>query len=436
MNNNKKANSENIIELVQNEKKGKFGICCLNCIIIKSSISDIESFIEKHNIPIPKNEILTNLDYLKYITAFFYNQYQEKKGEEDIGKSFLEYIGEIFINEELFKKYLSYLDFYAKQDLIDAFSDYCADLGITVYNARKVKNYSLDLYLTKRKPFLRTESVIVKTGSEMEEEQYEMGIQSLKNASKIAYWRVFVTTPIGILKIGLDRIIDDMINYNIWLYVVDPVRERVFGVTKGDKSDDRDKNLRDEYINRLPRKPIRAPSKIMEISEYKFNESDSYNPDEFILFDILSNIEHNKIMISVDEEPQYEDIFQNIIIIDKDSGIPMISFPDQKDNDNRDLVSGFLTAMDSFVARMGGPGNLEEINYKGFFIQAAYSKNIKIALFLSEQANKSLKQRLEYLVNYFEKNFHNEILHFQKSGDTALFNDNEIIPMIRQILDV
>ncbi|MFW5895609.1 MAG: hypothetical protein ACOCT9_02575 [archaeon] len=433
--NDLKPNFENIIHLIQQEKQGKFGIICLNCILIKSLMEDVQAFIEKYKIPIPEGEILTNLDYLKYICVHFYKQFQEKKAEMANNKSFLEYIGEIFINEEIFSKYLALLDFYAHQDLLEAFADYCANIGFTVYNARKVEDYSLNLYLSKRTPFLRTEAAIVKTGNEMNIAQYEEALENLNAASKIAYWKVFVTTPVGVLKIGLERIIEDMRQSHIWLYVIDPIRMRVFGVVKGDKQN-RDKDLRDKFINKLPRKPLRVPSKIMDISNYKFNESDSYDPDDFVLYDILSQIEHNKLMISVDEVHQYEESFQNLIIIEKNSGIPMISYSSEKEQNNRDLVSGFLTAMDSFVSRMGGPSTLREINYKGFFIQAAYGENIKILLFLSKQANRSLKERLQFLVNYLEKNYQDEIQQFKKSGDTGLFDDGKIIDMIRQILDI
>jgi len=38
------------------------------------------------------------------------------------------------------------------------------------------------------------------------------------------------------------------------------------------------------------------------------------------------------------------------------------------------MFSGFLSAMDEFVKSISGTSSMKEINYKGFFVIAAYGK--------------------------------------------------------------
>ena len=102
----------------------------------------------------------------------------------------------------------------------------------------------------------------------------------------------------------------------------------------------------------------------------------------------------------------------------------------------KELISGFLSAMDSFVSEIGGSASMNEINYKGFYVHAAYGQNIKLALFLSKPANLSLKERLAYFLNQFEEHYHDQISKFRKTGNTAVFDNNKIVELIKEILSV
>jgi len=118
------------------------------------------------------------------------------------------------------KFYLYKNDFFAKQDLIDSFSDWCADLGITVYDARSVDDeYNIDLYLVRRTPLLRSETVFVRTGHEINQEKYEKVLELIKKSSQLATWNVFLTTPLAIYKIGLKKFIKDMEREKIYGYI-------------------------------------------------------------------------------------------------------------------------------------------------------------------------------------------------------------------------
>jgi hypothetical protein len=51
---------------------------------------------------------------------------------------------------------------------------------------------------------------VVRTGKEMNKENYEKTLNNIENSSKIAAWTVFVTTPLGAYKVGLFKLIGDM----------------------------------------------------------------------------------------------------------------------------------------------------------------------------------------------------------------------------------
>ncbi len=427
-----------ILDIILQENQGKLGIICLNCLIVRTRFKELENFIETNRIPIPQGEALTKLDYLDHISIHFYDKYKNITELQKVYPTCLSFIADMLFKDDKIKKYLSRFDFIAKHELIDVFADYCADLGIDVYNTSNIdeSKYNVDLYLAKKKPFLRTEAVFVRTGPQMTEEEYKNTFYLLNEASKIAAWTVFVTTPRGVYNIGLKRLISDMEKLNVWLYVVDPIHQRVLGITKGKKSKDHTPEIRDDYIKKLPREPIRAQSRITKISNYEFSESDSYNPKKFVMYEILPKEEALEREKSLVRKPRYRDNFRTVIIIDKLSGLPLINYAREDLNVDQELVSGFLSAMDSFVSEISGAEGMEEINYKGFYIHAVYGQWIKLALFLSEPAKKGLKERLAYFLKDFEDRYSEEINKFIETSNTTYFDSEKIISDIKDILDV
>ena len=80
--------------------------------------------------------------------------------------------------------------------------------------------------------------------------------------------------------------------------------------------------------------------------------------------------------------------------------------------------------------------SLEEIDYQGFFIQAAYGEYVKMALFLTEPADQILKERLSYFVKQFEKEYRQQIDEFKLTGNVSILNKKEIVPLVKKILEV
>ncbi|MFX1588713.1 MAG: hypothetical protein ACFFC1_11200 [Promethearchaeota archaeon] len=431
-------NPEEILQLIRQENEGRFGILCLNCLILRARFKELESFIATNRINILEDKEPTKFGYLDNISIHFYEKYKNIAELQKIYPNCLSFIADMLFRDDKIRKYLSRFDFIAKHELIDVFADYCADLGISVYDTSNIDEdkYKLDLYLIKKKPFLRTESVLVRTGLEMTEEEYKNTFYLLNEASKVALWTVLVTTPRGVYNIGLERLISDMEKLNVWLYVIDPIHQRVLGITKGKKSKDHDNTIRDNYIDKLPHQPIRAPSRLKKISDYEFSESDSYNPKKFVMYELLPKEEALQREQSLIRNPRYRNIFRTLLVIEKKSGLPIITHSREDLTMDKELVSGFLSAMDSFVSEIGGTEAMNEISYKGFSINAIYGKYIKAALILSEPANKSLRERLTYFVKDFEDRYAEEILRFIETGNSSFFDSFKIIPDIKDILDI
>jgi hypothetical protein len=430
------SEAEEILRIIRKDVEGKFGIICLNCLIVRSRFKEIYDFMNIHDIPFPEGESLSKLDLLDYISIFFYKQYQKSPTLKKQFKTPIMYIGNFIITDDKLSDYLKRFDFISKQELIDVFADYCADYGISVYSTDKIKDYNIDLYLIKKKPFLRTEAVFVRTGAELTEENYKNTFYLINEASKLAIWTVFVTTPRGVCNIGYERLKRDMENLNAWMYVIDPIHQKILGIMKGKKSKVHDTSIRDEFIKKLPHEPIRTPSQIVKISKYHFKESESYNPKNFVMFELFPKEELILKDHAVKVKPKFRETFRNLMIIDKDSGLNIISYSSEEISMEKELISGFLSAMDSFVSEIGGTTSMNEISYKGFYVHAAYGQFIKLALFLSKPAHKNLKERLAYLLNQFEEHYHDQILQFTKTGNTAVFDKDRIVELIKEILSV
>ncbi|KKL90104.1 hypothetical protein LCGC14_1908030 [marine sediment metagenome] len=426
---------EEVLSKIREGSKGKFEMICLNCLIVRSRFKEIEKFMRKNAIKVPSGKNPTKLEFLDLISLFYYEEYIKNTDLQNSYASPLLYFAAKLLSDEKISKYLSRFDFISKQEMIDAFADYCADYGISVYDTSELEDFSIDLYLIKKKPLLKTEAVFIRTGA-ITEENYKDVLDLINNASKIAAWTVFVTTPKGVYNIGLDRLIADMEKSNTWFYVIDPLHQKIFGILKGKKTKKYDSTLRDEYLKNLPHEPIRAPSRLVKISNYYFNESESYNPKSFVMYGFHPKEEIMKEDHTKSKKPKYKEVFRSLIIIDKTTGLPLISHSDEKFKIEHDLVSGFLTAMDSFVSEIGGTTSMKEISYKSFYIHAAYGKWVKLALFLSKPAKQSLKERLIYLLTEFESHYEEEIQYFQTTGNISIFDEKKITTIIKDILDI
>jgi len=258
------------------------GFLCIDDIFNLNSAENLAQFaLEQEILGTDANQPKNNL--IEAILSFYKTDPQIKRRIDKERPGVLHVLGEDLAKSKYIAWDLAYFDFVAQMDMFNVFADFCADLKINVFRPKPNSEYGLHLFLTKKDPLLKTEAVLLLTGHNVEE-QYRQIFFNLGRAGEISDWTILALSPLAVLRIGYSRLIEDMKKLNCWVYVVDPVQMRVFGLLKGGKSDRQKEVLRDEYIKQLPAQPIRATSQVVKISKYGFNEKESYKPKNFSLF--------------------------------------------------------------------------------------------------------------------------------------------------------
>ncbi|MBN2157652.1 MAG: hypothetical protein JW776_16515 [Candidatus Lokiarchaeota archaeon] len=435
------ADLSGLVSDIHKKTPSKIGVICVNCILHHSPLENLIRFLKKYSIYLPESTLNVRSELVYYIYYHFFTEYQNDQIIRQMYSDPVEYIGDVIAKDELFKIGLQKHDFIAKHELIDVFADYCADMGIITFemDPKDEINSMMDLFLTKRVPLLKTETVFVRTGHELENGGYsEELIKNIQEASKKAIWTVFVTSSYGAYVVGLDRLIKDMERLNIWLYVVDPLHKNVYGITKG-KKNQIDENLKNQLEQSLPSQPIRAPSQLGKISKYDFSERDSYNPNKFTTFSILKSDIYGMYYEKTEPNHKFRDIFRSLLIIDPVSGLNIFSMKSQTQKIDDVILSGFLSALDSLALEIGTKqegAKEKEINYQGFIVQIISGDLLNIALFLTKPADQILKERMNRFIHQFEYVYRDSITKYKESGNVAVFPESRIKKLAMDILSI
>ena len=100
------------------------------------------------------------------------------------------------------------------------------------------------------------------------------------------------------------------------------------------------------------------------------------------------------------------------------------------------MISGFLSAIDSFAQGFGGTRGTEEITYKGFIVRAISGVKVKSIAILSESSDQSLTDRLRRYTSEFEDRFAHEITQFIEIGENQLSGNSQLEIFTRQMLSL
>ncbi len=432
-------NLDEVIEEISKPSKKKRGLVCLNCMLFQLSLDNLVEMCRKAEVLDFDSANMTQESCILALYRHFYDKYRlNLKIQNQFGYP-ASYLGEEIV--KLMEHNLQWriglqihskFDFYSKTELKQIFADFCADLGITTYEVEDTDS-SIDLYLTKKDPFLKTEAVFVRTGFELEKIFGEKLLQQIAQANQIADWIVFVTTPHGVLEVGLNRLVNYLENINVWLYVVDPFRKEVFGITKGKKSKDKVDQKQEEIIASLPEQPLRAPSDLKKFSKYQFSEKDSYKSSKFLLYEVTpESIEYAKNY----REPvsPLNAVFRALILVDLETNINISEFSNPEKNVEEGLITAFLSAMDSFISEVTGGGEMQEIDYKGMSVTSHTGDKIKTILLLEKPANQITKDRMAHFTRFFEEIYQQEIENYRKTGDCTYFEAETVRFIAYEIL--
>ncbi len=431
-----------VLKILNKESKQKFGLICLNCALDILPEEKLAEFLSIKGIELKENDRNTKMDLIHLVYQFYYNQYLAETGISKGSVTFLDFLGNMILYEDGMIEIKFHFDFISKHELSERFAEYCADIDITTYDVSMESKeiYPMDLFLTKKakKIILTTESVLVYPGHELKK-NYDGILEKISKASKTAHWTVLVTSVYGAVEVGLTKLILDMEKSNTWLYIIDPVHYQIMGIVRG-KKNRLDEGIENIVINNLPKQSMRTPSQLGKISKYDFSEKNSYKPEKFQLFYISKDHKIETPMVKTDfvKSGKYSKIFKGLLLISNFSGVSIVSHSsDTKRKTDDMLVSGFLSAIDGFISEIGGSAEgFKEISYQGFKVAMLGGDKIKIALFLSESADKSLKERIVYFHRFFTEKYHNLIEKFENSGRIDIFPKDQIIKFAKLLLSI
>ncbi|MFX1353023.1 MAG: hypothetical protein ACFE8V_05795 [Promethearchaeota archaeon] len=170
---------------------------------------------------------------------------------------------------------------------------------------------------------------------------------------------------------------------------------------------------------------------------------------EFRIFEIESNEKH----IKAEREriwQKFLDVLniKHIIIMDKDSGLPILNYAVSGVDIDAGLLSGFIQANITFSeSEEVSPNNLNsveehpfyEFQYKNFNILLRNGQYSRICLILDNTASNSMRNQVIKFLYEFEKNFKDPLVAFKETGAIDLeemndyivrtFNANLVFPM-------
>jgi len=114
---------------------------------------------------------------------------------------------------------------------------------------------------------------------------------------------------------------------------------------------------------------------------------------------------------------------QYVLIIHKESGSCIFSYPCSELNFDSDLVSGFLQAISSFGSEIDSSQKtaLEEIKWGGFVIALSEGNLVKTAFICKKSPSPSLKANIKYFILNFENKFKNNLTVW--TGDIHPFRE-------------
>jgi len=116
---------------------------------------------------------------------------------------------------------------------------------------------------------------------------------------------------------------------------------------------------------------------------------------------------------------------QNVMVIHKASGTCLFFKAMGKSSIDPDLITGFLTAIQSFGAEISGSKSLEELTWQDYQLLLGEGNTIRVALVLASKASPILKSLVPQFVSRFESVYGPALKSWR--GDLTAFRDGSKI---------
>lgn len=415
---------EKLVKEIRKKSRYKRGLVSVDCAFHLLEPAELESVLYKLGVPNASSLASNPAEAMAAAYTHLFEEYLAK-GAQGPEEGAMAHVGAKVFEAAEGHLLASDFDFPTKQELVEAFADWCADLGITVFDARR-SGADIDLYLTKKATFASlSEVAIVRTGRELEVGGLSEFLESSRAVAKLADWLVWVTSPAGVLVVGLDDLVGAAERAGAWLYVLDPRRRWVFGVVKGRNAPELDERARTALVARLPDRPLRGPSKVRKFSNYSFSERESYKPEQFGTFEVAADATTVEAC-RVPRSAPHVATFRGLIVMDVEAQVAVYSLFNEEHERDAQIISGFVAALDSFVGEIaaGEPATLRSIQYRGFTIHATTGRMVRGILFLTAPPPPDLVERLGRFVEEFERRFEVHLKRLRESGRAAAFDEH------------
>lgn len=413
------------VETSQRELKGAIGLFDPFQIIENLNYKTLNYLLSKTN-------SITDISLREELILQYYENIQLSYNQiPEIRKHFpnpITYLGHLLHKDPTLTHYFEKFDILSKHEMIDIFADFCADNQITVYDLSTNPSIPWDLYLSKEEPGTKNGVALFLGGFEIIE-KFEETLEKLRNGTEYYNWIILITSPLGVLKIGLERLRNDMEKLGASVYIIDPVRGIIYQLLKSKDSSKITKE-KGKALFHPTNMPLRHLNPQKSISEYTFDTKFHQKPSNFLLFG-LNEYPYRQVDFGSIERDKNN--IQYLIILHKEKGVCLSYLEWVHESLDPDLVSGLITAIDNFGNNFGEAKGLQEIQYSGFTITFADGQYIKACLFLKEAPSHRLKDLINVAVNRWEAFFEQDIKNFRGSLQPYVEKNTEIIKHLNQI---
>ena len=415
----------------EQELKNKIGFFDPLELSYKLTPEEIISFIGRSNIP-PASNPIEKIILKYYAKSKFYMKVQSDfKYSQEFQDGFrnpLNYLGYFLFADPILRPYFEKYDFFSQYELIEIFADFCADMEFIVYDLTNNDDYPWDLFLVKKTQAKKSGVTCILRGYEIRDKFDEI-VEKLKKASDYCDWAFFVTTPYGVLNIGLNKLIKTLGNIGVGCYIIDPMRCMIYALLK-EKDIVKKVKKKEKKIMQQLKSPLRSPNLQIKRSKFEFDQKFQYKSKNFVVFN--TNVyPANKVKLDFMDSDKKN--LQYLLILLKNKGIRLEFIEWTPDPINPDLLSGFITAIDSFGSNFSESDGLQEIRYKGFTITFVEGNSVKGCLFLKENPSPRLRELLEFGVTRWESHLTDEIENFYGDLTPIVRHHPETVRLFNQL---
>lgn len=394
-------------------------------IVENMSIEDLESILRKLN---RKGRSALKKELILQVYEEIQSNYINSPELKAQFSNPIAYCGYLLYSNPNFEHYFTKFDFISKNEMLNIFTDFCADTQLQAYDLSTNEQFPWDLYLSKKGIINKTGVAILLNGYEVMY-SYEKALEKLLMGTDYCNWKFLITTPLGALKIGLNRLLNDIAAIDAWLYVIDPFHGVIYSLVKGRDSSTIEKQKENELKNSL-QFPLRPLDTQRKFSKYTFDKKFQDKPKRYAIFGKNSYPTQPVSLELVDNDLLN---LQYLLFIHKRKGMRLFSMNWTTESPDTDLISGLISAIDSFGSSFSNSKGLKEIQYGGSTIFFADGNHVKSCLFLKTSPSPRLKELLTFALNYWESRFENEIINF--NGNVAPFTkrQSESIHLLNEI---